>query len=168
MSVVLLESGNDLLVRNASVWHRMRMHLLAGRWDRDLAAGLSPDTSVEHSLRAHYLALADRRMMTARALWRELDEASGAARRPLTRFTPHTTVMSPSRRAAILDCALELQQLAARLDSPGPVAPRGLACSSILVTNGAGPLLYSGRSPELGSACREALRHLEPNSEQGI
>ena len=161
MSVVLLERGNDLFIRKAGLWSRIRMHLMACRWDRDLAAGVSPDATIEHSMRARHLAAQEQRMITARALSRELDEASRVTHRPLTRFTPHTVVMSPARRAAILASERELRQLSAKLDSPEPVAAPGLACSWILVTDGAGPLLDAGRCHELHAACREALRLLE-------
>jgi len=87
VAVVLLERDHDVVVEEASVWRRVRTHLLAARWDRDLAAGVSPDTSVEHSLRAQHLATPAQRTVTASALWRCLD---GAARRPRRPVAPRS------------------------------------------------------------------------------
>jgi hypothetical protein len=167
MTVVLLDRGDDVVIRKAGLVSRIRSRLLAGRWDRGLAGGASPDATVEYSLRARHLAAPVRRQTAARAVARELDEAARRVRHPLTRFTPHTVVMTPPRAEAILDNERELRRLAARLDSPAPVDPRGLACCWILVTNGAGPLLCPARSHELRAACREALRLLEPSLGDG-
>jgi len=162
--VVLLERGHDVVVQKASVWRRVRMRLLATRWDRDLAAGVSPDTTVEHSLRAQHLATPAQRTVTATALWRCLDEAVRRPRRPVA---PRSGVLSPGVRRNLLACAGEISQLAARLDSPAPVAPRGLAQSRQLVTDGAGPLHYAVDHEQLRLACLQALGALELDLTEG-
>ena len=158
MAVVLLERDHDVVVEEASVWRRVRTHLLATRWDRDLAAGVSPDTSVEHSLRAQHLATPAQRTVTASALWRCLDDAARRPRRPVA---PRSGALPPAVRRSLLACAGEISRLAARLDSPAPVAPRGLALSRQLVTDGAGPLHYAVDHEQLRLACQQALIALE-------
>lgn len=161
MSLVLLETADDIVVRDVTAWSRARARLLAARWDRELADGASPDTGVELSLRAAHLATAAQRTLTAQAIWRSLDLASDIGRR---RNVRGILAAGPRARAAVLACAPELRRLAAVLDSPEPVSPRGLALGRRLVTDGAGPLYYSAGADALRQACLHALAQLAPGT----
>jgi hypothetical protein len=58
----------------------------------------------------------------------------------------------------------ELERLARRLADPDPVDARGVALTTALLSDGAGPL-YWARSPEsLGARLREAFGALEPRA----
>ena len=95
---------------------RLSLRLKARSLDRALAAGASPDTSEELTLRAHALVRADTRNEVAAALSRL---AQGDGQRPLRR---------------------ELERVATRLLDPGPVAPGGVALALGLLSDGARPL----------------------------
>jgi hypothetical protein len=159
MTVVLLDRGDDVVVRDASLWRRARMHLLADRWDRQLAAGASPDDTVEHSLRAQYLATSAQRALTASALRRVLTEACAVPSAAIRLRGPSSGQRS---QRVVVACSTEIGRLAARLDSSTPVSPRGLARCRQLVTDGGGPLHYATDVDELRTACVEALRLLQP------
>ncbi len=161
MSLVLLETEDDIVVRDATPWCRARARVLAARWDRELAEGASPDAGVELSLRAAHLATAAQRTLTARAIWRTLDLASDPGRGAHVRAV---LAVGPRARAAVLACAPELRRLAAVIDSPEPVSPRGLALARQLATDGGGPLHYPRRADDLHRACRHALACLTPGS----
>jgi hypothetical protein len=145
MSVVLIDVGDDVVVRTASLWRRARARLFADRWDRDLSEGVSPDSCVERSLRAEHLARPTQRRLLARALRRSLEGAT--------------------LRNGIAVCQDAVMRLASRLESPRPVSARGLAMAHILVTDGTGPLHYCGRPSELRHQCLSTLAALEPGTD---
>ena len=145
MSVVLIDRGDDVVVCTASLWRRLRARLLADRWDHELSNGVSPDSSVERSLRAEWLARTTQRRLVARALRRSLDGAT--------------------LRNGIATCQDVLMRLALHLESSRPASPRGLAMAHILVTDGTGPLHYGGRPNELRRQCLTALAALDPTGD---
>jgi len=156
--VVLVEHGGDVIVCRNTLRRRVRVRLLADGLDRDLAAGISPDATMEHSLRAQHLNSPKQRKHTARSLWRSLDDALGLAPNPVHPSVP----ISSLTRAAVLASAWEIQQIATRLSSAEPVSSQGLALARLLATDGAGPLHYSVDPQDLRDACHEVLRSLEP------
>jgi hypothetical protein len=147
MSVVLIDRGDDVVVCTASLWRRLRARLLADRWDRELSKGISPDSSVERSLRAQRLARPTQRRLIARALRRSLEGAT--------------------LRNGIATCQDVLMRLALCLESSQPMSPRGLAMAHILVTDGTGPLHYGSRPEELRHECLTTLVALDPSGDMG-
>ena len=120
--MVLVEHGDDVIVCKNTLRRRVRVRLLANRLDCDLAAGISPDATMEHSLRAQHLNSPKQRKRTARSLWRSLDDAWGLARNPV-----HPSVPIPlGTRAAVLASAWEIHQIATRLSSAQPLSSQGL------------------------------------------
>ena len=162
-SLILKGGGAAVSIENAAgLWRRAKVRMFGGRLDQDLARGFSPDATVEHSLRAAYLARTDQRQLTARALELVLGEATsparpaaGAARR-----------ISGVTRSVVLANAYNVSRLATRLASSEPVSPRGLAMARSLVTNGAGPLHYGGSVEKLRCACERIQDALDPEIPQ--
>lgn len=101
------------------VWDRIRARLRAARLDAALAAGASPDASVELSLRARAL-----RTLITRAI-------EPPAVVPLR---------VPARRAPVLDASWQLERLEQSLLGRGPVSVRGVALTKVLRSQGDGPL----------------------------
>jgi len=80
------------------------------------------------------------------------------ASRPPAPRTPR----GPLCRDRIAAAQGDVRELLAALTGALPVAARGAAMASVLLTDGTGPL-YSYRSPlDLGTAVREATRQLNP------
>ena len=122
----------------------------SGRLDLALAAGTPVESTTALALRARRLtALSDRRAKAA-IYRRLLREASQEASRTYMRIMP--------RRARIIAAADALSRLAEALAEPGPVAARGAAEASLLLTDGTGPLYNSANQASLE---RSALRALE-------
>lgn len=131
----------------------LRRHLTAGRIDRDLADGASPDASVVSALRAQELTSMQTRRDLASGLQRALAGAiaSGYAR----------PAGAPLCRDGIFASAAEIGELSRRLLAEGPVSVRGVAETRLLLTNGAGPL-HNRRSQErLAATVRRAIRDLD-------
>lgn len=123
--------------------------------DLELAAGTPAEATPAIALRARRLtALADRRAKAAtlRRLLREACEET---------VRSHVKVR-PSR--GVVAAADALTELADALAQPGPVAARGAAEASLLLTDGTGPLYNSATTASLESRARSALGDLALNS----
>jgi|ERR1700677_3300595 len=110
----------------------LRAGLCQRRLDRELAHGLSVDSSPEHELRAAQLTDRRSRVMLA-----------GSLRRLVTNARSRPRGLSPviaSARGAILPCETAMLALAERIDSDTPVAAAGLARTRLLLADGCGPL----------------------------
>jgi hypothetical protein len=130
---------------------RLSLRLQTRNLDRALADGVSPDSSQQLARRARALARADTRNQIAGSL-RRLARGDG---RPLS-----SRVGAVPARAE--DVRRDLERLAARLLEPGPVAPRGVALTQDLLTDGAGPLFWTESADDLGARLRTVLEALEP------
>jgi hypothetical protein len=113
-------------------WDRVRARLRAARLDAALAAGASPDASVELSLRARALTSTASRQAFARALLTLITRA----------IEPPAVVplRVPARRARVLDASWQLERLEQSLLGRGPVSVRGVALTKVLLSQGDGPL----------------------------
>jgi hypothetical protein len=121
--------------------------------DRALAIGVSPDTSVALSLRAHTLIGPRSRRRVARSIRRLIEDAQ----RPLGPLDPGVPVC----RRKILRSRKTLEKLAARLDSVEPVNVRGAAKCSLLLNESTGPVYDRPADDDLEPAIRQMLRALE-------
>jgi hypothetical protein len=130
---------------------RLSLRLQARNLDRALADGASPDSSEQLARRAQALVRADTRDEIAASL-RRLTRGDG---RPLS-----SRVGAVPARAE--DVRRDLERLAARLLEPGPLAPRGVALTQELLTDGAGPLFWTESADDLGARLRTVLEALEP------
>jgi hypothetical protein len=131
---------------------RLSARIQARRLDRAIAAGASAADGPQLARRAAALVRADTRTELAASL-RRLADGEG---RP----------SFGTRVAAVTAGAEELRQgldrLADRLLEPGPVAPRGVALTQELLTDGAGPLFWTESADDLGARLRLVLEALEP------
>jgi hypothetical protein len=147
------------------VARRSRTLLLGGMWvrflnwrrapalDADLAQGIDPTESDELSLRAGRLRSARRRARLAD----QLEGVVALAERPIHPFSRVAL-----RRREIRACKPLLVAIAERLREPGLLDVQGLAMTSLLVNDGAGPL-YQKATPSLSltEAATSALVALE-------
>jgi hypothetical protein len=131
---------------------RLSVRLRARQLDRALAAGVSVTESPQLAHRAAALVRADTRTKLAASL-RRLTRGDGRA--PLGNRVEGL----PARTE---DVRKDLERLAARLVEPGPVAPRGVALTQELLTDGAGPLFWAGSRDDLSARVRGAVDALEP------
>jgi hypothetical protein len=132
---------------------RARVRLATARLDARIAEGV--DTAVDPLLaqRAAQLALPRRRTRLARALERACAKAD----------QPHGfSAAIPADRVAVQVARPALSQLVSALGSDGPVEPRGVALSQLLLTGVDSPLYRPEHRDSLYEAAREALLALRP------
>jgi hypothetical protein len=147
-----------LLLRSAPHRDRPRdrflARALAPSLDRELAAGCPPGFSRALAIRAQRIASPAGRRSLAKGWERVLDQAS----RPPAPRTPR----GPLCRGRIAAAEGDVRELLAALTGALPIAARGAAMASVLLSDGTGPL-HSYRSPlDLGAAVREATRQMNP------
>jgi hypothetical protein len=128
-TVVLLEEQNSLGLRHVHLRDRIRTLLRTASLDRQLAAGASPESSVPLALHAARLYREQQRRHLAASL-REVAAAARGARR----------TRAPINRESVRLALAELETLAGRLETDGPIDVRGIARVRVLLGDGAGPL----------------------------
>jgi hypothetical protein len=109
--------------------------------DRRLAEGERPDHDAALELRARQLTSDRLRRGLARSLMRALHSAQEPRR---------WGSAAPVDRRAVTDARLQLIELALRLEQPDPVAARGIAMISELLTDGGSPLYAPGWTSDRG------------------
>jgi hypothetical protein len=130
----------------------LTVRLRSRQLDMALAAGVPVESTPALALRARRLtALRDRRAKAA-TYRRVLREVSEDAARSYMRITP--------RRERIVAASHALSRLADALARPGPVAARGAAEASLLLTDGTGPLYNSANQASLERYALRALADL--------
>jgi hypothetical protein len=155
--LVLLTPAQDtdvVLATRPRLRDRAAARLRAHRLDSELAGGAAPGERAALAIRAQ--ALGDRRVRTtlANGIRRVLDEAHGPRRLSIAQI--------PLHRRAVLSAADQLEELAARLLAPGPLAARGIAQVRLLLTDGRSPIYCGSSTEELLAAASRALSALEP------
>jgi hypothetical protein len=153
----------DLLSRSASHDIRRRDALLARvrAWslDRQLAAGYPPGFSRALAARAGQIVAPAGRRELAEDWEHVLDLAS----RPPVPRTPR----GPLCRDRIAAAEREVREMLCVLTGPLPIAARGAAMASLLVSDGAGPLHNHRSDIDLGAAVREATWQMNPPATAG-
>lgn len=133
---------------------RVRVRLGSRRLDRALAVGVPVESTPALALRARRLtALSDRRAKAA-TYRRVLREAGQDAALSYKRISPSPRVLA---------AADALSRLADALAAPGPVAARGAAEASLLLTDGTGPLYNPANQASLERYALRALADLALN-----
>jgi hypothetical protein len=139
--------GSGLLAGfSCRILDRLLARAFGSRLDRQLAGGRSPDSARLLAARAQYLVSLAARQALAES-WEHLlrvARSTPASPRPLM----------PPCGDRVVAAAAEVNELAAQLRAPLPVAARGAAAASALLTDGSGPV-YNRRHP---ASLREALR----------
>jgi hypothetical protein len=143
------------VIRSRRPWTRFRVALRAVSLDRDLAAGVSPESHLLLAVRAQDLTSAASRE-TLRDNWQRVLTMSSR---------------SPSRRhsdsllnARIIEATPEIRHLLACLGEPVLSATQGLAMAAVLLTDGAGPLYNPQAAVPLRAALRDVTRNLDPSA----
>ncbi len=149
---------NNLLLRPAlhdnRPWDGFLARLRAPSLDRQLATGCPPGSSRILAIRAErILSPAGRRELA-----RNWDHVLDLSRRPPVPRTPR----GPLCRSRIAAAEGDVREMLAVLTGGRPIAARGAAMASVLLTDGTGPV-HSHRSPlDLGAMVREATRQMSP------
>lgn len=157
MTTLLLSDRRDAdCVRCCQSTARVRLVVRFRAWGLDaaLAEGVSPDSSAPLSLRAHALISA----RTRNALSREIRQILGKANQPRSPFDP--TV--PICRRKVRNARAALDELAARLQGPGPVEARGIAQVRLLLTHSSSPLYSHPLADDLRDSIQAAIDGLQP------
>jgi hypothetical protein len=135
---------------------RLLARLLATSLDRQLASGRLPLPGSALAIHASQITSPAARGDLVQRWFRVLE----LARQPAVPLTPR----APLRRHDIAAAEAGVRELIAILASGRPIAARGVATASLLLTDGTGPL-YNGHSPaSLGDVIRAAVRYLDPAS----
>jgi hypothetical protein len=147
-----LDSGYPLTARRNRWWRRLMARLLAPYLDHQLAQGRSPEESGLLGARAQVLVSPIMRIALAEDWSNILDQARKppAARTHAVPFNRHCIVASEQ----------EIGEMIEALVASVPIAVRGSAMASWLLSDGAGPLYDRRRSADLTGALREATAQL--------
>ena len=130
-------TSEEQIAPREGVLDRVSARLRSRQLDEALARGVPPETSARLALRARRLTALSRRRATADGLRRVMRETCRGVPPSQARISP--------RLRQVIAASDELIRLADGLASPGPVAARGVAQASRLLTDGTGPL-YDGNS----------------------
>ena len=144
----------------ACCWRRIRLSAFV-RWgavwlDRELAYGISPQTSEALTIRARRITGHRSRANVASGLIRALFSAEDAA--------PGFTAAEQAHHRELLAARTVIAALDRRLRASDPVAPRGMAMLHVLLTKGTGPLYQPGEPGALGDQLRAAAAALLPDN----
>ncbi len=167
MYVLVDDDRGGLALRRLRPWHRLLARCRAGRLDRELAEGTSPEASASLAARAMRLTSMEFRSDLVATLQRialatgeparVLPARRGAASRsPGAAHPPRI----PLRHARISRSARLLAELASRLAEPGPVPVRGVAMATLLLSDGTGPLYREACRDDLGVIIQRATQAL--------
>ncbi len=166
MYALVDEDRDGLVLRRVWPWHRMVARSRAGRLDRELAAGTSPEASAILAARAAQLTSTGFRRDLAASLRRMLVAAGQPAWPVPTRQVPvqwprspygaACPVRVPLRASRVSRTAPLLAELAGRLLEPGPVPVRGVAMVNLLLTDGTGPLYREASRADLSTLAHRA------------
>jgi hypothetical protein len=151
---VLLIDDTGLVVRRVTWWQRVRARLHADSLDRELAAGVPPESDVLVALRARRLARIGTRETLARSVERLLD----ASRTCDERRTRTSMAVLPR----IVCARADLEALVERLRAPAPLSARGVADVSLLLRDGSGPIYRYESTADLGALVRRIAAELDP------
>ncbi len=143
--------GDPLVLRPRRLADGLLARAFGASLDRQLAAGRPPEATSLLAARAQDIVSPSSR----RALAANWDHLLRAAHAPISR----TTFVRAGRIAAAEPA---IRELARRLTTALPVAARGVAMASVLLTDAAGPV-YNARSPvTLAAALEAATAQLDP------
>jgi hypothetical protein len=148
---VLVECHDDLELQPVHLRHRVAARLHARDLDRSLAAGASPDSSVRLAVHAARLYRPGHRSGLAHTV-----------RRLVAMAEQPTRLKAPVSSRAVREVTDQLEAVASRLASPGPVEVRGVAKVRSLLADGTGPLYRPSGSAGLRDELLSVLRAFDP------
>ena len=147
--IVVVEQAAGLGLRRVRVRDRLAARIRRSTLDRELAAGASPESSVDLAVHARFLCRPEQR----RVLGCTLTEIVAASETPSARRS-----RVPLCRTAISQAHAELEAVVGRLVAPGPVGVRGVARIRSLLADGTGPLYRESGAGHLRQELVAALR----------
>jgi hypothetical protein len=182
--LVLLEEAGSPVATSASPWSRLMARARASRLDSDLAGGALPDATVALVLRAQTLIAPRTRREVAKGAQRLLatamlapatgdpqEPAAGEPRMPAARqlrIASTRPLRVPVCADRVRESAEELSDLIRRLLADSPVAARGVALASELLSDGSGPLYHRANADDARARVREALDALDPLNQAAV
>jgi hypothetical protein len=152
MLVLLADEAEGIVPRRVGFGRRLLVALRQSRLDRELAAGVAPESSLDLAVHADLLARPEQRTVLAAGLREIMTSAN----------TRSLKLRVPLVRDRIREAGNELEAVAGRLGAPGPVSVQGLAMLRTLLTDGTGPLFQRGNCSDLDELLESALRGLDP------
>jgi hypothetical protein len=158
MLILIDDLDQCVTTKAATPWEWFVSRVRATRLDRDIAAGVSPDSSPVLALRAQALVQPSMRRLLAGRVRQVLTEATGD---DALRFLDPRI---PVQRDRVVDATDALRSLIERLLLPGPVPARGVAVARLVLTDGAGPLYNPSCPDDLRARVQAAVEQLEPLS----
>jgi hypothetical protein len=147
----LITSKQSLMVINDHLAGRLRARISAVSLDRELADGVPIDSCPLLRLRADALTDPCTAFELGTYLRRIVREAHERPR-PIAHIPP--------ARDHVLGAEDDLRLLASRLQSPTPLAARGVAKARLLLTDATGPMFNSCNPADLGAEVRDAISAL--------
>lgn len=159
--LLLLDEAGCPIARPARPWDRLVVRVRASRLDSDLAGGASPDATVPLALRAQMLVRARTRRDLALGAQQILATATQVPAAGRTQVPAAGRPRVPVCRDRVRDSSEELGDLIRRLLAGGPVAARGVALASVLLTDGSGPLYHRASADDVRARVREAVDALD-------
>ncbi len=147
--------SGPLAGRSCRITDQVLARAFGSRLDRQLADGRSPDSSRLLAARARYLVSLATRQALAESWEHVLRMARGTPASPRAQVAPCGD--------RVVAAAAEVNELAAHLRAPLPVAARGVAAASALLTDGSGPLYNRRQHADLCEALRLVAAQLDPS-----
>ncbi len=159
--LLLLDEAGCPIARPARPWDRLVVRVRASRLDSDLAVGASPDATVALALRAQMLVRARTRRDVALGAQQILATATQVPAAGHAQVPAVGRPRVPVCRDRVRDSSEELGDLIRRLLAGGPVAARGVALASVLLSDGSGPLYPRASADDVRARVREAVDALD-------
>jgi hypothetical protein len=147
-------TGGPLAMRPSRPAGRLLARLLGASLDRQLAAGRAPESSPLLAARAQRIVALRQRQELAR-IWERLLRT---ARRGPGTYHPAAPVCGDR----VIAAEPAVRALAAGLRAPLPVAARGVAMATVLLTDALGPVYNPRSEVTLDAALAAALAQLDP------
>jgi hypothetical protein len=127
--VVLIDERNSLGLRHVRLRDRIKARIRATTLDEQLASGASPESNVLLALHAERLYRQDQRRRLAASLRAVASAAQGSRR-----------MKAPIDRKGVQLALKELETVATRLDTNGPIDVSGIARVRTLLADGGSPI----------------------------
>ncbi|HEX3513109.1 MAG TPA: hypothetical protein VHT26_03780 [Trebonia sp.] len=149
-----LVTGDPLAMRPSRVTDRLLARMLGASLDRQLAAGRTPESSSLLAARAQRVVAMRSRQRLARD-WENLLRVARRAHGPYHHALPvcsdHVIAAEPAVR-----------ELVRCMTAPLPVAARGVAMATVLLTDALGPVYNRRSEVTLAAALEAAIAQLDP------
>jgi len=157
-ALLIRDPGNaeGFVARPRSVWVRSLARLCATHLDRQIAAGLPPESNRLTAARAELLVSLPLRRSLAQN-WRDL--SAQAVRGPTAR-SPRVSLC----RDRIIATDRDIRAMLGALSTSLPVPAQGVAQASWLLGDGSGPLYNPSCTTDLAAALSRVVQLLDPTA----